>query len=68
MTKRKIITHYDPKPIPYFGFDYTAQREGDTGEDLCGWGSTEAEAIADLLEAEDCAQDQAEARKAKGAA
>ena len=46
MTERKIVTHYDPKPIPYFGLDYTAQREGDDGEDLCGWGSTEAEAIA----------------------
>lgn len=65
VTERKIITAYDPKPIPYFGYDYTAQREGDDGEDLCGWGSTEAEAIADLLEAEDCAQDEAEARAQK---
>jgi len=65
MTERKIIVDYDPKPFPYFGFDYTAQRECDTGEDLCGWGSTEAEAIADLLEAEDCAQDDAEAKLAR---
>ncbi len=67
MTERKIITAYDPKPIPYFGYDYTAQREGDTGEDLCGWGSTEAEAIADLLDMEAAAQDEAEARAARKA-
>lgn len=59
---RKIVTNYDPKPIPYFGYDYTAQREGDTGEDLCGHGATEQDAIADLLDQEDCAQDEAEAR------
>jgi hypothetical protein len=67
VTERKIITAYDPKPIPYFGYDYTAQREGDTGEDLCGWGSTEAEAIADLLDMEAAAQDEAEARAARKA-
>jgi hypothetical protein len=65
---RKIITEYDPKPIPYFGYDYTAQREGDDGEDLCGWGSTEAEAIADLIAEEGAAQDEAEARAARKAA
>ena len=65
MTDRKIVINYDPKPIPYFGYDYTAQREGDTGEDLCGYGSTEAEAIADLLDMEACAQDEAEARARK---
>lgn len=67
MTERKIVTAYDPKPIPYFGYDYTARRDGDTGEDLCGWGSTEAEAIADLLDMEACAQDEAEARAARKA-
>lgn len=61
---RRILVDYDPKPIPYFGFDYCAMREGDTGEDLCGWGSTEAEAIADLLDREAEAQDEAEARAA----
>ena len=64
---RKIVINYDPKPIPYFGYDYTAQREGDTGEDLTGHGATEAEAIADLLDREDCAQDEAEARARKAA-
>lgn len=67
MTERKIITHYDPKPIPYRGFDYTAQREGDTGEDWIGYGATEAEAIADLRDQEACAQDEAEARAARKA-
>ncbi len=67
MTDRKIITAYDPKPIPYFGYDYTAQREGDTGEDLCGWGATEREAIADLRDREAEAQDEAEARAARKA-
>jgi hypothetical protein len=65
MTDRKIVINYDPKPIPYFGYDYTAQREGDDGEDLCGYGATEAEAIADLLDREAEAQDEAEARAAK---
>lgn len=66
---RKIAfqINYDPKPIPVRRFDYCAQREGDDGEDLCGWGSTEAEAIADLLDREAEAQDEAEARAARKA-
>ena len=67
MTDRKIITHYDPPPIPYRGWDYCAMREGDTGEDLTGHGATEAEAIADLLDMEAAAQDEAEARAARKA-
>ena len=69
MTERKIAfqINYDPKPIPYRGFDWSAQREGDDGEDLCGWGATEAEAIADLLDMEGAAQDEAEARAARKA-
>ena len=67
MTDRKIITDYDPPPIPWRVWDYCAMREGDTGEDLCGWGATEAEAIADLLELEGCALDEAEARELKKA-
>lgn len=65
MTERRIITDYNPPPIPYRGWDYCAMREGDTGEDLCGHGATEAEAIDDLLDLEACAQDEAEARAAK---
>jgi len=66
---RKIAfqSNYGPKPIPVRRFDYCAQREGDDGEDLCGWGSTEAEAIADLLDREAEAQDEAEARAARKA-
>ena len=67
MTERKIITHYDPPPIPYRGWDYCAMREGDTGEDLTGHGATEQDAIDDLLDREDCAQDEAEARAARKA-
>ena len=67
MTDRKIVTHYDPPPIPYRGWDYCAMREGDTGEDLTGHGATEAEAIADLLDMEAAAQDEAEARAARKA-
>ena len=67
MTDRKIVTHYNPPPIPYRGWDYCAMREGDTGEDLTGHGATEAEAIADLLDMEAAAQDEAEARAARKA-
>ncbi len=67
MTERKIITAYDPPPIPWRGWDYTAQREGDTGEDLCGYGATEREAISDLRDREDEAQAEAEARAARKA-
>lgn len=56
----KIVTHYDPKPIPVRDFDWTANLEGyDPGEpdeegtyrggDPLGFGSTEAEAVADLM-------------------
>jgi len=43
----KIITHYDPKPIPDRQFDWSAMEDGGH-ESLCGWGRTEQEAIADL--------------------
>ena len=65
MSDRKIITHYDPPPIPYRGWDYCAMREGDTGEDLCGHGATEQDAIDDLIAEEGAAQDEAEARARK---
>ena len=67
VSERKIVTHYDPPPIPYRGWDYCALREGDTGEDLTGHGATEQDAIDDLLDREDCAQDEAEARAARKA-
>lgn len=47
----KIITRYDPPPIPPREFDWTAV-DDDTYEPGCpiGYGATEAEAIADLRE------------------
>lgn len=42
----KIITRYDPKPIPLRQFDWEA-REDDT-EGVIGFGPTEEEAVADL--------------------
>ena len=50
----KIVTHYDPKPIPVRQYDWTAVTdEYDGAEDSSarsqiGYGATEAEAIADL--------------------
>lgn len=50
----KIITHFDPKPIPDRQFDWYAVDENyDGAEDSStrheiGYGRTEAEAIADL--------------------
>ena len=49
MTDRKIITEYDPKPIPDRRWDWVAAREDGN---WVGYGRTEAEAIADLLELE----------------
>ncbi|SRR6267143_450080 len=44
----KIITRYDPKPIPNRQFDWTAVTDNyDLGSPI-GYGRTEAEAIADL--------------------
>ena len=63
---RSILVDYDPKPIPVRRFDYVAARAGSDPE-CChvGYGATEAEAIADLLDMEAAAQDEAEARAAK---
>jgi hypothetical protein len=56
----KIVTHYDPKPIPMRSFDWSAVGENtydcDCDQDgffslsPTGWGRTEEEAIADLKE------------------
>ena len=48
----KILTEYDPKPIPLRRFDWVAAREDDEDGFHVGYGSTEAKAIADLLELE----------------
>ena len=67
MTERKIITEYVHPPIPYRNNDWRATREGDDEDYIVGWGATEAEAIADLLDEEAAAQDEAEARARKAA-
>lgn len=48
----KIITTYVYPPIPLRNYDWSAVRD-DYDEGSCiGWGATEDEAIADLLEME----------------
>lgn len=51
---RKIVTEYWMKPIPQRCFDWSASRDGDCGCEECrppvGYGTTEAEAVTDLLE------------------
>lgn len=51
--KLKIVTDYDPKPIPTAAFDWSAvddaTYDGD-GFSPIGYGSTEEEAIEDLIE------------------
>ena len=61
----RIVTHYDPPPIPLRRFDWCAYRDGYEGPtifsdgsiecrgDPIGFGRTEAEAIADLLAEEE---------------
>ncbi len=46
----KIITHYDPKPIPIRSFDWSAVTDEYDAGDPTGFGATEIEAIADLRE------------------
>ncbi len=54
MSERKIITYFWTKPIPTRRFDWAAWFDGDEPDDygqmLTGYGTTEAEAIADLHE------------------
>ncbi len=51
----KIITHYDPPPIPDRCFDWSATFDNyDGAEDapnrhMIGWGYTKEEAILDLM-------------------
>ncbi len=51
----KIITHYDPPPIPQRCFDWRAYfsnydgAEDSPNRNMMGWGYTKEEAIADLL-------------------
>ena len=52
MSDSPIITDYDPKPIPDRHWDWCAARDDDDDGYHVGYGATEAEAIADLLELE----------------
>lgn len=47
-----IVTFYAP-PIPWRGADYCAIRDGYDEGDPMGYGETEAEAIAALIEREE---------------
>jgi hypothetical protein len=66
MTASRIITNYWAKPIPPRHFDWSAQVDGGD-ERMCGWGSTEQEAIEDLErlldEEADYYEEQEEARR-----
>ena len=44
----KIITKYDPPPIPDRNYDWSACHEGASEDDPVGFGKTEQEAIEDL--------------------
>jgi hypothetical protein len=44
----KIITHYDPPPIPLRNCDWTAVTDDYEPGQPIGYGRTEEEAIADL--------------------
>lgn len=48
MTMPKIITRYDPPPIPPRQFDWTAVTDDYEGGCPIGYGRTEQEAIEDL--------------------
>lgn len=50
MTAPKIITGRWPKPIPIRGFDWSAITEDYDDTHPIGFGATEQDAIADLLE------------------
>jgi hypothetical protein len=45
----RIITRYEPKPIPISKFDWTAVLDDYDLGSPAGWGATEAEAINDLI-------------------
>lgn len=53
-TERPAIeTYYDPKPDPCRRFDWEAVRDGYDLGCLIGYGATEEEAVADLLDMEE---------------
>ena len=46
----KIVTHHEFPPIPVRSFDWTAHYDGFEEAGPYGYGKTEAEAVADLVE------------------
>ena len=50
MSAQKIITNFIHPPIPIRQFDWCAFTDDSDGEGPVGYGRTEAEAIADLME------------------
>ena len=53
MPEGKIITHYDPKPIPLRNFDWCVTREDYEPGRPIGYGSTPQKAIQELLDDEE---------------
>lgn len=46
----RIVTTYDPPPIPVRNCDWSATRDSYDAGDPIGWGRTREEAVADLEE------------------
>lgn len=53
----KIITYYDPKPIPLRQFDWCATRDGYEPGDPIGYGRTQHDATQELLDEEEALLD-----------
>jgi len=53
MSKPKIVTVNVCPPIPLRDFDWGAYRDGTEEDGIRGWGRTESEAVADLLDIEE---------------
>jgi hypothetical protein len=53
MNERKIITRNERPPIPILTYDWVAFREGNEETGPFFWGTTEADAIAELKEYEE---------------
>lgn len=46
----KITTRYNPPPVPFRNCDWSAVDDDDMGETRVGYGATEEEAIADIMD------------------
>jgi hypothetical protein len=53
ISKPDIVTTFVYPPIPVRQFDWCAYRDGREEDGHYGWGKSEADAIADLLEYEE---------------